>query len=126
MERKDARMKRRGLSGHIHYAAAKAAILGITYTVAKELGQFGITANALQPGLIRTDLTRPFLEMGEQDFAAQTPVGRVGEPGEIARVAGLLASPASGFITGAAFKLDGGFFFMNEVDRFMEKAMNLQ
>lgn len=115
-----------GTAGQIHYAAAKAATLGITYTCAKELGQFGITVNALQPGLTRTELTKPFLDMAEQVFAAQTPAGRVAEPGEIARVVGFLASPGSGFITGAAWMVDGGFISMNGVDQFMITGMNRQ
>lgn len=115
-----------GTAGQIHYAAAKAAILGITYTAAKELGQFGITANALQPGLTRTELTKPFLDMAEQVFTAQTPVGRVADPAEIARVVGFLVSPASGFITGASWVVDGGFISMNGVDQFMIAGMNME
>ena len=89
-------------------AAAKFAIKGMTLTAAKELGPHGITVNALQPGVIRSDMTAILLNPGEEKTALGTPVRRVGEPEDVANAVSFFVNPASGFVTGVVMRVDGG------------------
>lgn len=98
-----------GFATQMNYAAAKFAIVGMTLTAAKELGPYGITVNALQPGVIRSDMTAILLQEGEQAYIDRTPVRRVGETSDVANAVRFLVSPESGFITGVVMKIDGGF-----------------
>lgn len=97
-----------GASSQINYSAAKFAIKGMTFTAAKELGPHGITVNALQPGVIRSDMTAILLNPGEEKTALGTPVRRVGEPEDVANAVKFFVNPASGFVTGVVMRVDGG------------------
>jgi NAD(P)-dependent dehydrogenase (short-subunit alcohol dehydrogenase family) len=94
--------------GQPAYAASKAGVIGFTKAVAQEFGPDGVTANAILPGLIATPLVRSMPEHLRDGFVARTPVGRLGEPGDIAALAVFLASPAAGFISATAIPCDGG------------------
>lgn len=98
-----------GASCEVHYSAAKAALIGFTKALAKELGPSGITVNAIAPGVINTDMNSAFSEDDMAALAAETPVGRIGEPEEIADVALFLASDKAEFITGEVINVSGGF-----------------
>jgi 3-oxoacyl-[acyl-carrier protein] reductase len=99
--------------GGAHYTASKTGLLGLTRAAAKELGKFGITVNAVCPGMIDTELTR---ESASQDvldkLAAGFPVPRLGTAREVADLICFAASEAAGYITGAAFDINGGDLMM--------------
>ncbi|CAN2230968.1 FabG Dehydrogenases with different specificities (related to short-chain alcohol dehydrogenases) [actinobacterium SCGC AAA044-D11] len=97
-----------GSANHSHYAAAKAGLLGFTYSAAKELGAFGITVNAILPGRIETDMISQRSVGRMDEWMAQTPLKRLGKPDEIASVVSFIASNASSYITGAAINVNGG------------------
>lgn len=93
------------------YCASKAGVAGLTRTLALELGKFGITANYILPGAIRTGMTRPLWEARpdvQEVWAKKSPLRRVGEPIDIARGALFLASDDGGFVTGHGLHVDGG------------------
>jgi NAD(P)-dependent dehydrogenase (short-subunit alcohol dehydrogenase family) len=91
------------------YAAAKAAVLGLSRGAARELGAFGITVNTVAPGPVDTDIMGGKLtDERKQAMAADIPVGRIGGPEDIAAVVSFLLSADAGFITGATFQVDGG------------------
>lgn len=94
--------------GQPAYAASKAGVIGFTKATAQELGPMGVTANAILPGLIATPLVRSMPAHLRDHYAARTPVGRLGEPTDIANLAVFLASPAAAFISGVAIPCDGG------------------
>ena len=104
-----------GNRGQANYAAAKAGMQGLTKTLAIELGRFGVTVNAVAPGFIQTDMTAATAErMGIplDDFiagaAAQIPVGRVGQPEDVAHAVSYLVSEAASFVSGQVLYLAGG------------------
>jgi len=104
-----------GNRGQVNYAAAKAGMQGFTKTLAVELGQFGVTANAVAPGFIVTDMTATTaarLGVDFQEFqkaaAAQIPVRRVGQPEDVANVIAFLASDAASFVSGQVIYVAGG------------------
>jgi 3-oxoacyl-[acyl-carrier protein] reductase len=104
-----------GNRGQVNYSAAKAGLQGFTKTLAIELGQFGVTANAIAPGFIVTDMTaataaRVGMEFGafQEAAASRIPVRRVGQPDDIAHVASFLASEGAGFVSGQVIYVAGG------------------
>jgi NAD(P)-dependent dehydrogenase (short-subunit alcohol dehydrogenase family) len=96
--------------GLAHYCAGKAAVSQFTKVAAAELGRYGIRVNAIAPGLVRTALTEGPLTTGRmgEEFLKRTPLGRVGEPEDIAKVAALLCSSETAWITGETISVDGG------------------
>ncbi|GIG70056.1 3-oxoacyl-ACP reductase FabG [Phytomonospora endophytica] len=104
-----------GNRGQANYAAAKAGMQGLTKTLAIELGRFGVTANAVAPGFIDTEMVRMTAErvgVSLEDFltgaAAQVPVGRVGQPEDVAAAIGFFCSEAAGFVSGQVLYVAGG------------------
>jgi 3-oxoacyl-[acyl-carrier protein] reductase len=104
-----------GNRGQANYSAAKAGMQGFTKTLAIELGKFGVTANAVAPGFVQTDMTRATAErmrVSFEDFiehtAAQIPVGRVGQPEDIAATIAFLVSDEAGFVSGQVVYVAGG------------------
>ncbi|MCA9692173.1 MAG: 3-oxoacyl-ACP reductase FabG [Myxococcales bacterium] len=97
-----------GNFGQTNYVATKAGVIGMTRVWARELGKYGITANAIAPGFIATEMVKSIPEKVMERLVAQTPVGRIGEPEDIARAYLFLASEQAGFINGAVLSVDGG------------------
>lgn len=97
-----------GNAGQANYAAAKAGIIGFTKSVAKEVASRGILVNAVAPGLIATDMTADLPDGVKEELLKSIPLGRWGEPAEVAEVVLFLASPASSYITGQTIHIDGG------------------
>ncbi len=97
-----------GSPGQANYAAAKAGLIGLTRTVARELGSRGITANLVAPGPIVTAMTDALSEERRVQMTAQVPLGRFGTPEEVAAVVSFLASDAAGYVSGAVLPVDGG------------------
>lgn len=99
-----------GNAGQSNYAASKAGIEGFTRSLAKEIGSRGITVNAVAPGFIDTDMTRELPEQQTEALLAQIPLGRLGQPEEIAAVVGFLTSAEGGYITGETLHVNGGMY----------------
>jgi 3-oxoacyl-[acyl-carrier protein] reductase len=97
-----------GNAGQTNYAASKAGLIGLTKALAKELGGRGIRVNAIAPGYIATELTGALPEAARDAILANTPLGRLGDPGDVARAVRFLASDAAAFITGDVLAVDGG------------------
>src|SRR3954463_8362871 len=97
-----------GNAGQTNYAASKAGLIGLTKSLAKELGGRGIRVNAIAPGYIATALTGVLPEEARQAILRTTPLGRLGEPLDVARAVRFLCSDAAGFITGDVLAVDGG------------------
>ncbi len=97
-----------GNAGQTNYAAAKAGMLGITKTLAKELASRNIQVNAVAPGFVETDMTNKLTPQQQEALLAMIPMKRVARPEEIASVVVFLASPASNYITGQVLCVDGG------------------
>lgn len=98
-----------GASCEVHYSASKAGLRGLTMALAKEVGPSGITVNAIEPGVIRTDMNSALDEETVAELCDQTPLCRIGEPEDVANLAYFLASDEAGFITGQIIGVDGGF-----------------
>ena len=98
-----------GASCEAVYSASKAAVVGLTKALAKELGPSGITVNAIAPGVIRTDMIKEISPDTISGLIEETPVGRCGEPQDVANVVCMLAAKESGFITGEVINCSGGF-----------------
>jgi len=99
-----------GNAGQANYAAAKAGVAGMTRSLARELGSRGITVNCVAPGFIATDMTEVLPEAQKAALLAQIPVGRLGQPQEIADAVVFLASPEAAYITGTELHVNGGMF----------------
>jgi len=95
----------RANSGQANYAASKAGLLGFTRVVAKEMGKRNITANAVTPGFIDTDMTA---ELPQAEIAAHIPAARVGQPEEVAAAVAFLVSDEAAYVNGATLAVDGG------------------
>jgi len=98
----------RGLPGQANYAAAKAGLIGFTRSLARELGRFQITVNAVAPGYIQGDMLQTLPARSRQEALEQIPCRRFGSAEEVARLVAFLASPKSGYISGQVFVIDGG------------------
>lgn len=98
-----------GASCEVHYSAAKAAVIGLTKALAKELGPSGITVNAIAPGVISTEMNGNISEEIMSELKEETPLGQIGTPEDIAETAFFLASPKASFITGETISVNGGF-----------------
>jgi 3-oxoacyl-[acyl-carrier protein] reductase len=99
-----------GNPGQANYAAAKAAIVGFTKALAREIGSRSITVNAVAPGFIDTDMTRALPEAARAALIQQIPLGRLGGPEDIAHAVAFLASPQAAYITGHTLHVNGGMY----------------
>ncbi|OBB18762.1 3-oxoacyl-ACP reductase FabG [Mycolicibacterium elephantis] len=97
-----------GMIGQTNYSAAKAGIVGMTKAAAKELAHLGVRVNAIQPGLIRSAMTEAMPQHIWDSKLAEVPMGRAGEPEEVAKVALFLASDLSSYMTGTVLEITGG------------------
>jgi 3-oxoacyl-[acyl-carrier protein] reductase len=97
-----------GSAGQANYAAAKAGIVGLTRSVARELASRNVTANVVEPGPVATAMTDSLPEARREELARQVPLGRFGAPEEVAAAVTFLCSDAAGFVTGAVLPVDGG------------------
>jgi 3-oxoacyl-[acyl-carrier protein] reductase len=97
-----------GNAGQTNYAASKAGLIGLTKALAKELGGRGIRVNAIAPGYISTELTDALPEAAREAILAGTPLGRLGDPADVARAVRFLVSDAAAFVTGDVLAVDGG------------------
>jgi 3-oxoacyl-[acyl-carrier protein] reductase len=97
-----------GNAGQVNYAAAKAGMLGMVRALAREAGGRGVRVNAVAPGYITTDMTAELTDAHREGLLAQTPLGRLGSPEDVAAAVAFLCSPGAAFITGATLSVDGG------------------
>ena len=97
-----------GSSCEVHYSATKAALIGMTKALAKEVGPSGITVNCIAPGVINTDMNAALSEEDKAALCDETPLMRIGEPSEVASAALFLAGDDASFITGAVLNVNGG------------------
>lgn len=99
-----------GNAGQANYAAAKAALVGFTKSLAQEVGSRNITVNCVAPGFVDTDMTRGLPDAQREKLLAQIPLGRLAAPEEIADAVAFLASPRASYITGATLHVNGGMY----------------
>ncbi len=99
-----------GNPGQANYAAAKAGVVGMTKSLAAELGSRNITCNCVAPGFIDTDMTRALSDEQRSALLAHVPLGRLGAPEDIAAAVAYLASPQAGYVTGAVLHVNGGMY----------------
>jgi len=99
-----------GNPGQANYAAAKAALVGFTKSLAQEVGSRNITVNCVAPGFVDTDMTRTLAEAQREALLARVPLGRLGTPEDIAEAVAFLAGPRAAYITGATLHVNGGMY----------------
>ena len=99
-----------GNAGQINYCASKAGVAGMARSLARELGSRNITVNCVAPGFIDTDMTRVLEEKQRAALVVGIPLGRLGQPEDIAEAVGFLASPAAAYITGTTIHVNGGMY----------------
>ena len=97
-----------GNAGQANYAAAKAGVVGFSKSLAREIGSRNVTVNCVAPGFIDTDMTRALPEAQRQALLQHIPLGRLGQPADVAAAVAFLASPAAGYITGTTIDVNGG------------------
>lgn len=97
-----------GAAGQVNYAASKSGLVGLSRSIARELGSRGITSNVVAPGYVDTDMTAELGDARRDELVKAIPLGRTASPDEIAAVIGFLASDASSYVTGAILPVDGG------------------
>ena len=97
-----------GNPGQANYAAAKAGVVGMSKSLAREIGSRNITVNCVAPGFIETDMTRALSEGQRKALLEQIPLGRLGTPQDVAAAVAYLASPGGGYVTGAVLHVNGG------------------
>ncbi len=111
-----------GFNGCVNYAASKGALEAMAKTAAKEFGQWGVTVNCIEPGIIATPMADGFLEAMGDVFSQDTPLGRNGVPKDIGVAAAFYCSPEAGFTTGTVLRVDGGYMLQSSMDQFVFKA----
>jgi 3-oxoacyl-[acyl-carrier protein] reductase len=99
-----------GNAGQVNYCASKAGVSGMSRSLARELGSRNITVNCVAPGFIDTDMTRVLEEKQRAALVVGIPLGRLGQPEDIAEAVGFLASPAAAYITGTTIHVNGGMY----------------
>jgi NAD(P)-dependent dehydrogenase (short-subunit alcohol dehydrogenase family) len=99
-----------GIEVGIHYTASKAGLIGLTRSLAREGGPFGITANVVAPGVILTEPVRRQVEGHEDAYRQQIPLGRLGDPEDVANVVLFLVSPLAAYVTGVVLDVNGGMY----------------
>jgi acetoacetyl-CoA reductase len=99
-----------GNFGQANYAAAKAGVIGLTKTVAREVAKRGVTVNAVAPGFIDTEMTKAMPLAALETAVAQTPKRRLGQPEEVAHVVRMLVDEKAGYITGVVYNISGGWY----------------
>ena len=99
-----------GYAGQANYAAAKAALVGFTKSLAQEVGSRDITVNCVSPGFIDTDMTRGLPDAQRDALLSRIPLGRLGAPEDVAHAVAFLAGPRAGYITGATLHVNGGMY----------------
>ena len=99
-----------GNPGQANYSASKAGVIGLTKTLAKELGGRQVTVNAVAPGFIETDMTADLPEKVKESFLTMIPLGRAGAPEDVAETIAFLASDAAGYLTGQVLHVGGGMY----------------
>jgi 3-oxoacyl-[acyl-carrier protein] reductase len=99
-----------GNAGQANYAAAKAGVVGMTKSLARELGSRNITVNCVAPGFIDTDMTRALSDEQKKALLANIPLGRLGTPQDVAAAVAYLASPGGDYVTGAVLHVNGGMY----------------
>ncbi len=97
-----------GNAGQSNYAAAKAGLVGMTKSMARELGSRGVTVNCVAPGFIETDMTRGLEDSQHHALLTSIPIGRLGQPEDVAYAVAYLASPRAAYVTGATLHVNGG------------------
>ncbi len=99
-----------GNAGQVNYAAAKAALIGFTKSLAQEVGSRNITVNCVAPGFIDTDMTKALVDTQREKVLERIPLGRLGTPEDVANAVVFLASPQAAYITGATLHVNGGMY----------------
>jgi 3-oxoacyl-[acyl-carrier protein] reductase len=99
-----------GNAGQTNYSAAKAGMIGFTKSLAQEVGSRGITVNVVAPGFIDTDMTRELPDAQRDALLTSIPLGRLGQPEDIAAMVAFLASDAAGYVTGETIHVNGGMY----------------
>ena len=99
-----------GCPGYSHYSACKAAVVGLTRTLARELGPQGVRLNCVAPGITQTEMTMERIAVGREGYLEKLPVGHIGQPEEIAAAIVFLASQKASYITGQVLHVNGGMY----------------